>query len=476
MSTLLNRTRAHVGFVLRPAGEQVLANVLHVAELARQYELDGGMSFRGFVDALQDAAAAGQAAEAPILEEGSDGVRLMTVHKAKGLEFPVVILGDITARLTPFDASRYVDTDRQLCALRLGGWLPQDLLDQRDSELLRERAEGERVAYVAATRARDLLVVPAVGDGPYAEGWVAPLTQAIYPDERSRRLQAAGPGCPAFASKDSVRKRPDGDPATGRTVCPGLHTIGGADSAHDVVWWSPEGEALQLDVPASFGLRRDDLIVKDVPASVLKRYRDDYDRWRSGRDAAIQQAAQPSLEVRTVTEYTARPGGSRTQVLPFGPAEVITFDHDADAPRGRRYGTLVHAALATVPLDADAETIRRITATQARIAAASPLELGSAATVVSTVLRHPLLEAARQADAQGRCLRETPVTLVRDGVLIEGVVDLAFETAEGMTVVDFKTDRAEGELLDQYRQQVDLYGQAIAKATGKPVKAVLMRV
>ena len=77
-------TRAHVGFVLRPGGEQALANVLHVAELARQYELDGGMSFRGFVEALQAGGDGGQAAEAPILEEGSDGVRLMTVHKAKG--------------------------------------------------------------------------------------------------------------------------------------------------------------------------------------------------------------------------------------------------------------------------------------------------------------------------------------------------------------------------------------------------------
>ena len=45
-----NATRAHVGFVLRPAGEQALANVLHVAELARQYEVNGGMSFRGFVE------------------------------------------------------------------------------------------------------------------------------------------------------------------------------------------------------------------------------------------------------------------------------------------------------------------------------------------------------------------------------------------------------------------------------------------
>ncbi len=96
---LLAITRAHVGFMLRPAGEQVLANVLHVAELARQYEAGGGISFRGFIDELRQAADASDAAEAPIVEEGSDGVRLMTVHKAKGLEFPVVILADLTCRM-----------------------------------------------------------------------------------------------------------------------------------------------------------------------------------------------------------------------------------------------------------------------------------------------------------------------------------------------------------------------------------------
>jgi ATP-dependent exoDNAse (exonuclease V) beta subunit len=95
-----------VAFVLRPAGEQALANVLHVAELARQYEMSGGMSFRGFVEELRAEADGGQAAEAPILEEGSDGVRLMTVHKAKGLEFPVVILADITAKLNTDRADR----------------------------------------------------------------------------------------------------------------------------------------------------------------------------------------------------------------------------------------------------------------------------------------------------------------------------------------------------------------------------------
>ena len=164
---LLDLTRAHVGFALRRSGEQVLANVLHVAELARQYERNDGLSFRGFVEALRDAAERGDATEAPIVEDGSDGVRLMTVHKAKGLEFPVVVLADITAKLAQLEASRSIDGDSGRCALRIGGWSPMDLHDQQAKEHGRDLAEGVRLAYVAATRARDLLVVPAVGDEPY---------------------------------------------------------------------------------------------------------------------------------------------------------------------------------------------------------------------------------------------------------------------------------------------------------------------
>ena len=101
---LLDATRAHVGFVLRPrrrAGARQRAARRRARAAVR--ERTAGISFRGFVDELREAAETAQAAEAPILEEGSDGVRLMTVHKAKGLEFPVVILADITvqARAAP---------------------------------------------------------------------------------------------------------------------------------------------------------------------------------------------------------------------------------------------------------------------------------------------------------------------------------------------------------------------------------------
>ncbi len=284
ITALLEKTRAHVGFVLRPGGEQALANVLHVAELARQYQLDGGMSFRGFVEMLHAEASIYRPAEAPILEEGSDGVRLMTVHKAKGLEFPVVILADITARLTPYEATRHIDPLTNVCALRIGGWSPKDLNDNKDVELGRERAEGERVAYVAATRARDLLVVPAVGDEPYADGWISPLNQAVYPREDARRQFTAARGCPLFKSRDTVLSRPEGDPASFLTVCPGEHRIvagnDDADQNVSVVWWAPD--ALALGAQASFGLRRDDLIVKDVSPQTLRKQLETYQAWKDG--------------------------------------------------------------------------------------------------------------------------------------------------------------------------------------------------
>ena len=95
LEMLLRETRAHLAFALRPSGEQVLANVLHIAELARKYEANGGLWFRGFVEELGFGGDAIETGEAPIFEEGSEGIRMMSVHQAKRLEFPIVILADL---------------------------------------------------------------------------------------------------------------------------------------------------------------------------------------------------------------------------------------------------------------------------------------------------------------------------------------------------------------------------------------------
>jgi len=81
---LLDAVRAHAGIALWPNGEQALANCLRLVDLARRFE-HGASSFRAFVEQIDADADDGEAAEAPIVEEGTEGVRVMTVHKAKGL-------------------------------------------------------------------------------------------------------------------------------------------------------------------------------------------------------------------------------------------------------------------------------------------------------------------------------------------------------------------------------------------------------
>ena len=95
ITMLLEGVRAHAGIALWPTGEQALANCARVVDLARRFEPNAS-SFRAFVERMEADAERDEAGEAPIVEEGTEGVRMMTVHKAKGLEFPVVILADPT--------------------------------------------------------------------------------------------------------------------------------------------------------------------------------------------------------------------------------------------------------------------------------------------------------------------------------------------------------------------------------------------
>ncbi len=489
LQELLAATRAHVGFALRIGGEQALANVLHIAELARQFEMGGGVSFRGFVEELRVAAETAQASEAPILEEDSDGVRMMTVHKAKGLEFPVVILADLTCKLSRPDAGRWIDPSGRLCALKLGGWAPTDLLLHGYEEAARDKAEGERLAYVAATRARDVLVVPAVGDEMYEGGWLDPLLPAVYPSLIARQTRAQGPGCPAFPSKDSVLTRPDGDPARPHTVAPGNHAFripdpGSRNAAnYSVVWWDPR--VLSLDADSGYGLRRDDLIAKDGdPAKVAARLAE-YQQWRTDRDEAVARARVPSLRFRTATSVALDRTFDRAfdNVSRAPEIEVIDFSRSAERPFGPRFGTLVHATLATVPLDASERVIAAVAQAQGRIlpiAGREPYaeeEVYAAVEVISSLLRDPLFDRVRQAERAGRCDRELPIVWkAPDGTLIEGTIDLAFEDVTGLTVVDFKTDRELSTDLDRYRRQLTVYCQALGTLRNTTARGILARV
>ncbi|MGH9817768.1 MAG: PD-(D/E)XK nuclease family protein [Candidatus Acidiferrales bacterium] len=279
-----------------------------------------------------------------------------------------------------------------------------------------------------------------------------------------------------FKSKDSVLVRPGGSAAGTSTVSPGLHVRRAGPSGpaeFSVVWWDPR--ALKLGAEAPLGIRRPELIVKDVAPDIVESGLAAYKSWREQRQQAVAAASHSSVAVRTVTQ-SAKPAEASPD-LKLPPVEIIELPRAANRPSGARFGALVHAVLASVPLDGDLSVIQRLATIHGRILGAPAEEITSASEIVQTALAHPLLNQAHNAAQQARCRREVPIAW-RDsnGLLIEGVVDLAFEQAEGWTVVDFKTDEEFRGNEPAYRRQVGMYASAIQAANGARVSALLMRV
>jgi len=466
---LLDQTRAHTGFAFWQAGDQVLANVLRLVQLARNFDASGGISFRGFVEHLEDLAERGETNEQPLIEEGVQGVRLMTVHRAKGLEFPVVILCDITCRRSD-TASRHVDAERRLFAIRLAGGSPWELVDRAQTEGKREAAESERLLYVAATRARDLLVVPAVADEIESTSWVASLHPVLYPPSKTQHLSEVAAGCPRFG-EDTVLSRPaNAELGPGRGIRPGLHRP--RRGAHKVVWWDPA--VLQLDPPARPSLRRHEILKEAEAGSESPPPL--HDLWSQRRDALLLAGASPELRVVTAT---AR---AETPLAPLVTTAEVSVEVVPRVPRrpvGKPFGTLVHELLSRCKFDSTRSDLTAMAGSLARIFHNSDEELAAAVEAAQRALTHPLLQGAAAASRAGRCHREAPILYKHpEGTLIEGVMDLAFRDAldSPWTVVDFKTDVRPDIGQETYRRQVALYAEALRQATGREARAVLLYV
>ena len=297
IQTLLSLTRAHAGFANWSTGEQALANIMRLTDMARRAERNGLISFRAFVDWLDEQAESGDVGDAPIMEEGVDGIRIMTVHKAKGLEFPVVLLVDITAKDTR-EPSKWVDQAAGLSAMRLAGCTPIEVQEHAADEMRIEQEEAARVLYVAATRARDLLVVCAVGDHPY-EGWLATLNPVLYPSEDTqlqsgdkgttglpglRRRHRSGPSAKCVSTKRLSESRTA--PAAGRRASSRLVGSVGAGATESQI----RSSSRLTDY-----LKEDDGKVRSEEGIRA------HEEWQSQRASVREIAAKPKWKVVTAT-------------------------------------------------------------------------------------------------------------------------------------------------------------------------------
>jgi len=185
LKALLDATHYRAALRLVPGGERLRRNVDKLLADAHRSELVSIAQFLEYLDALGDVGA--RESEAPT--EAGGAVQLMTIHKAKGLEFPVVVLAD-AGYTGGYRSSKFYldhelglvlnpsDTDAQPAAFRLAAW--------REAE--QEAAEERRLLYVAATRAMDKFIVS--GDAKLStakahpgrlmvSGWLAQLAGVI---------------------------------------------------------------------------------------------------------------------------------------------------------------------------------------------------------------------------------------------------------------------------------------------------------
>jgi ATP-dependent helicase/nuclease subunit A len=461
INLLLEHCRAHAGFACRQGGERVLANVLRLTDLSRQFEGTSATSFRSFIDFLASQETARESSDPTVLEQEGDGVRLMTVHRAKGLEFPVVILADLTARLTSNQADRVTDFERGVCAQTLLNLRPWELLDPANlaAEQRMNREEGERIAYVAATRARDLLVVSVVGERDRKmldETWLSPLHEALYPRDDMFRTPGRAPGF-AFHGDTTVLDRPPGHPmALGmddNSVKPGLHYPRRGN--HTVVWFDPA--ALDLGEKRSLGLQKYEEVLTGSAEAGLELYR----AWQAEQAEIVNRAGKPQFAIERATEATL--AGSKD-------VEIVRIPKQGVRPAGRAFGKLVHALLQQAELPVREENLRNIARIEARILGSEESDIEPAIQTALAALRHVFLSGVATAT---RLHREFPVMLREAGKLIEGVIDLAFLDGESWIIVDFKTGPADKK---RNRGQLELYARALGLATGVPVRAVLFEI
>ncbi len=157
LNRILERTGWLAAFRQSPTGDQRLANLRKLLSIAREFESRGFNNLYDFVERLKYLADAAREGQAPI-DEDSDSVKIMTVHAAKGLEFPVVIVPfcDVGTR----GREELVINDHVGMLPNFGiGDIPQVMGLYKILEGLGEQAEVSRLFYVACTRAMDKLIL-----------------------------------------------------------------------------------------------------------------------------------------------------------------------------------------------------------------------------------------------------------------------------------------------------------------------------
>lgn len=485
---------AYVDFVgAMPGGDVRQANLKALYDRARQYEEAGFRGLFRYLQLMDKMKEDGlDLAPAKVVSEKEDVVRIMSIHKSKGLEFPVVFVADMGKAFNRRDTQ-----DQILFHNRLGIGLKQYDPEWRMSyptliwsgiaaQLRWEgTAEEERILYVAMTRARDQLIL--TGHSSHIDRDWQRWTSRLNPAQAKSYFDWVMPAAlaPFGAKADADYARPG---AAWQDAVWQVR-IARAVPAGTVEEGAYDGE------PRLEALRRGDLTGTPVPS-----WLDEQLSWQYAYPQAVRTAAKFSVsEVKRryqelhsdELQDEAALSVPAAAVIPTAPGEDDAFAAlppwlagEEAAVSGAQRGTALHKALQYITPAAD-----QTTATLRREIDAF-VRQGLLSREEAKLVYVPALAAFCQSDIGRRMAespelhREYPFTVLLAGgdplpetetgeqILIQGVIDCLFREDDAWILVDYKSDRLEtaDAFRSRYAVQLALYKRAVEQITHWPVE------
>ena len=465
LETLIDRAVTLTGYdrhvLSLPGGIRRMANVRKLMRLAREFEADQGRDLRGFIDSIADRdAIQTREGEAPLEAEALDAVRLMTIHRAKGLEFPVVCLADLGKDGRDDDGALRISDDGSV-GLRLarlsGGAIQSERLERIKAEQRTAAEEEERrIFYVACTRAEEHLVLSGATD----------LEKRPPPDELNEPMRWVWRG-----------------------FCAGLPAEGGSGEHVD----EREGREIRVRWTRCVPDTIDELLPEADRAPA---------RLEAGPDpgAAAGGFEQPKLELGASPAPRALPVSrlsyssleayrrcgyrfylERVLRLPaIDPPPGVEAPSETGLPPLVR-GSLVHELLERldfrrprVPSEGEVAALIEATARPARPEDVADLR-GLVEGTAGSALRERLARARRVRTELPFAFTLAPPGAAGRSLLVGGVVDVHATEDHGTLVVDWKSDpldgRDPGELVaEAYLTQRLIYALAALRAGAERVE------
>ncbi len=433
-------------------GRRRYANLRKLARLARSYEELRGPDVQGFVRfvAEQDAVGASEL-EAVAEEEGTDVIRLLTIHSAKGLEFKVVVVADAGRDRARPDADEILCLPDGRLGFRVADPATGKRLTTAEYESVRaaerdaEEAERRRLYYVAMTRAIDRLIVSgAIGergaDAGTPIGWVLDRLDVSELDDAGAKpvpVEIERGGARLLIRLDRHSPEPEVEPAP-------------AESEQLELFEVSENGGVPVEAPELAPL-------PEVPVPPLHRVR------------RLSYSAL-SLFERCSYRYFAE------RVMGLRPAEAAGSVPGQAGLAATEIGDAVHALLERVDLKAPAVPEDLEAVVRARYSAATDEEIERIRAFVASYCDSKL--GARVAGLEG-ATAELPFAFEHDGVLLHGRIDVLHRDGARALVLDYKTNSlAEAgaepdEIVEHdYRLQRLVYALACFRAGAEEVEVV----